>query len=60
MVDEYWREYNDNGNVIHLKDSDGYEYWRNMMKMEIIFIIKIQLDMKNGINMMSIIIIYFI
>ena len=25
---EEWKEYDENNNVIHYKDSDGYEYWK--------------------------------
>ena len=25
---EYWKEYDENGNMIHYKNSDGVEYWR--------------------------------
>ena len=25
---EIWEEYDENGNMIHIKDSDGYESWK--------------------------------
>ena len=25
---EYWKKYDENGNVIHYKDSNGFESWR--------------------------------